>query len=79
MVLKDVDLRLEKSTAIFEIYNNIIVLLKIKYKINEFTRRVIYSVQTIIIPSGIYITIFIEEYYDKKLILLIDKDFFFKF
>ena len=72
MVSKNVNLKLKKSTAIFEIYNNIVVLLKIKYKINEFIRRVIYLAQTIIIPPEIYIIISIREYYGKKLILLID-------
>ena len=78
MIPEDVDLNLEKSIAIFEIYNNIIIPFNIKYKVNKFIRRAVYIIRIIIISSKTYITVSIEGYCGKKLKLPINKDLFFK-
>ena len=64
--------------VIIGVYNNIIIFLIIKIRINEFVRRLIYSTDTVIILLEIYKTISINEYYGKTLYLFTDKDLLFE-
>ena len=64
--------------AIIRIYNNIIIFLITKTRINEFVRRLIYSTDTIIILLEIYKTISINGYYGRVLYLSINKDLLFE-
>ena len=64
--------------ATIRIYNNIIIFLIIKIRINEFVRRSIYFINTIFILPEIYKIIFISGYYGKALYLFINKNLLFK-
>ena len=64
--------------AIIRIYNYIIIFLITKIRVNEFVRRLIYFINTIIILFKIYKIIFINEYYERILYLFIDRDLLFE-
>ena len=66
------------TVATIRIYNNIIIFLITKIRINEFVRRPVYSTDIIIILFGIYKIIPINEYYGKILYLFIDRDLLFE-
>ena len=64
--------------AIIGVYNNIIIFLITKIRANEFVRRLIYFINTVIILSEIYKIIFINEYYGRILYLFINRDLLFE-
>ena len=66
------------AVAIIGIYNNIIIFLIIKTRVNEFVRRLIYFINTVIILSEIYKIISISGYYGRILYLFINRDLLFE-
>ena len=64
--------------ATIGVYNNIIISLITKIRINEFVRRPVYFINIIIILSGIYKIIPINEYYGKTLYLFINRNLLFE-
>ena len=66
------------AVAIIGIYNNIIIFLIIKIRVNEFVRRLIYIINTVVILPGIYKIIFISGYYGRILYLSINRNLLFE-
>ena len=66
------------AVTTIKIYNNIIIFLIIKTRANEFVRRPVYFINTVIILFGIYKIIFIGGYYGKILYLFINRDLLFE-
>ena len=64
--------------ATIGVYNNIIISLIIKTRANEFVRRPVYFINTVIVLFGIYKIISIGGYYEKILYLSTDKDLLFE-
>ena len=64
--------------ATIRVYNNIIIFLIIKTRINKFVRRSVYFINTVIILFGIYKAIPIDGYYGKSLYLSINRDLLFE-
>ena len=75
---KEIVIDIYNAVAIIKIYNNIIISLIIKTRVNEFVRRSVYFINTVIILFGIYKTISIGGYYGRILYLFTDKNLLFK-
>ena len=78
IILKKIIIDLAGSKTIFGKYKNTVILITIINKINEFIRRIIFSIKTVVILAGIYAAIFIEDIKD-DLNLFKNKDLFFEF
>ena len=77
IVLEKIVINPASSKIIFGEYKNIVILITITNKANEFIRRIIFFIKTVVILAGVYAAIFIENIKD-DLNLSEDRDLFFE-
>ena len=64
IVLKRIIINLTDSKIIFGEYKNTVILITVTNKANEFIRRIIFFIKTVVILINIYAVIFIEDIKD---------------
>ena len=77
IILKKIVVNLTDSKIIFGKYKNIVILITITNKANEFIRYIIFFIKTIVILINIYAAIFIENI-KNDLNLFKNRDLFFE-
>ena len=77
IVLKKIIIDPAGFKIIFEKYKNIVILITVTSKANEFIRYIIFFIKTVVILANIYAAIFIENI-KNNLNLFKDRDLFFE-
>ena len=77
IVLEKIVINPVRSKIILKKYKNIVILITVINKINEFIRRIIFFIKIIVVLAGIYAAIFIENI-KNYLNLFKNKDLFFE-
>ena len=77
IVLKKIVIDSAGSKIIFEKYKNIVILITVTNKANEFIRRIIFFIKTVVVSVNIYAAIFIENI-KNNLNLFKNRDLFFE-
>ena len=77
IVLEKIVVNPTDSKIIFGKYKNIVILITVINKINEFIRRIIFSIKTVVVLAGAHAVIFIENI-KNDLNLFENRDLFFE-
>ena len=77
IVLEKIVIDPAEFKTIFEEYKNIVILITVTSKVNEFIRRIIFFIKTVVVLVNIYAVIFIEDV-KNNLNLFKNKNLFFE-